>query len=97
MSSATTPTPAPTLSSVLSTLAPTEANQVVAAIMPGLQAGATGDGSTSSALGAWLQVQAAVVSNASMFQKIGVNALFAAVIAEVNAVNAKIQSGASAS
>ena len=84
-------TPAPTLTSILSTLAPTEAAQVVAAITPGLEAGAAGDGTATSALGAWLQIQAALVSNASLFQKIGVNTLFAATLAEVNALNAKIQ------
>lgn len=77
---------APNFSGLLNKLSIDELTQVVAAATPALSSAATGDGSTTSLMGAWLQLQGAFIGNVSVFQKIGVNDLAAALLTEMNTV-----------
>ena len=95
----TTPTPVtpPTLSSLFSKLTIDELTQVVTAATPALTTVATGDGSTTSLMGAWLSLQGAFIGNASVFQKVGVNDLGAAILSAMNMALADAQAKAVAS
>ena len=66
------------------------ANQAVIAVTPSLTALATGDGSTGALLGQWLALQGAFLANQSVFQKIGVNDLAAALLAFVQTLPARV-------
>ncbi len=70
-----------TLSTLFSKLTLDELTQLSGAVDPSLNTLASGDGQTSTIRGAWLNLQSAFLANASIFQKIGVNDLAAALIA----------------
>lgn len=85
------------LKSLFAKLTIDELTQVVNAASPALDSLSTGDGSTPALMGAWLQLQGAFIGNASIFQKIGVNDLATAILAEMNAALATAQATAAAS
>lgn len=79
------------LKAALGTLTIEELTQGVNAVTPALTNLSTGDGTESSIMGDWLQLQGAVVGNAAIFQKIGVNVFATAILAELNAALAEAQ------
>lgn len=75
-SSTTASTPAttvPVITNPFTQLTLDELNQLETTIQPTLTTLANGDGSTPALIGAWISIQGAFATNASLFQKIGVN------------------------
>lgn len=79
------------LKAALGTLTIEELTQGVNAVTPALTNLSTDDGSNASLMGAWLQLQGAVIGNSAIFQKIGVNVIATAILAELNAALAEAQ------